>query len=142
MSKFSKADTVQPYLGFEWSGEFDRWLDDLREQLAVENWRNIGATGNPAFTNSWANSGGSNAVAAFYRDPFRIVRLKGVIDTGTSGTSAFTLPVGYRPSEVLQFPALQTAGAAGAWITVNTDGTVVPTRTGAAIHLTNVTFRV
>lgn len=71
---------------------------------APEAFRNIGAAGQPAFTNAWANFGGGRATAGFYIDKGSVVHLKGSITGGTSGTSAFTLPVGYRPASDLLFP--------------------------------------
>ena len=132
----SKQDTIQPYDG-EVNEDFSRWLDDSREKLAVENWREIGI--NPAFQNSWIDAG---ANPAFYKDPFRRVHLKGDLSTGASGTVAFTLPEGYRPSEALNFALWQTGGAAGAYAVIATTGTVTIVRTAATVSLNAVSFRV
>lgn len=163
----SKKDTIQPYIrrGLKLSpslartqtertqmeradfGEsddsLDRWIDDARERLAVENWREIGATGNPAFQNSWVNRTGE-AAAAFYKDPFDRVWLKGGIDSGTTNQAAFTLPLGYRPSEKQHFPAHQIGSVVtDMMIIVNTDGTVVPTNgTSFGATLAGMSFRV
>ena len=72
---------------------------------APEAFRNIGAAGQPAFTNAWANFGGGRATAGFYIDKGSVVHLKGSITGGTSGTSAFTLPVGYRPASDVLSPS-------------------------------------
>ena len=106
----------------------------LNKLLQVEDWQA------PTFVNSWANVSGYEA--GYYKDPWGRVYLKGVLGTGTSGTVAFTLPVGYRPSESLLFPALQTSATAGAYVDVNTDGTVNLVRTGTTIFINNVSFRV
>ena len=71
---------------------------------APEAFRNIGAAGQPAFTNAWTNFGGGRATAGFYIDKGSVVHLKGSITGGASGTSAYTLPVGYRPASDLLFP--------------------------------------
>ena len=135
-------DTVQPWLGVDVdSDEFDRWLDQLRQVLSVEEWREIGVSGNPVFKNSFANDT-LGPTAAFYKDPFQMVRLRGVINTGTSGTVAFTLSEGYRPPATLYFPALQTGGTAGAYVEIQSDGDVIPVYTGAEIHLNNISFRI
>jgi hypothetical protein len=70
---------------------------------APEPFRRVGAPGQPQFQNNWDNLGGGTSTAAFYKDPWDVVHLKGFLDTGTGsdGRTAFTLPPGYRPSELL-----------------------------------------
>ncbi len=92
--------------------------------LGETAWTVVGAAGAPAFTNSWVNAGGSDAVAAFRQMSDGTTQIKGSIKTGTITTSAFTLPAGYRPSELKRF-AVASSGAFGVLL-VNTDGTVVP----------------
>lgn len=65
----------------------------------VEPWHQIGAAGEPAFQNGWTHYGYGWPNAAFYKDPFGVVHMKGLIKSGTVGATAFTLPVGYRPTE-------------------------------------------
>ena len=118
------------------------WLRRLVGVLAdVEEWREVGATGNPAFENSWDNA--DSTTAAFYRDPYHVVRLKGHIDTGSSGTTAFTLPTDYRPTQE-QVLELHTATGSHAALTIGTDGTVVPSYSGGGseVSLDGVTLRV
>jgi hypothetical protein len=104
-----------------------------------EEWREVGATGQPAFTNSWANSGGADETAAFYRDATGIVRLKGSIHSGTLGTAAFTLPSGYWPALSLTFSVVSNAlfGA----LVIHADGDVLPTVGSNASFWLNVSFR-
>jgi hypothetical protein len=72
---------------------------------AIEPVRKIGATGQPAFQGAWVNydngltvpGGGTQRDAGFYRH-LGHVYLFGVVKSGTSGTTVFTLPVGYRPT--------------------------------------------
>jgi hypothetical protein len=72
---------------------------------AIEPVRKIGATGQPAFQGAWVNydngltvpGGGTQRDAGFYRH-LGHVYLFGVVKSGTSGTTVFTLPVGYRPA--------------------------------------------
>lgn len=73
-------------------------VDNL-PSLSGEEWRHVGATGQPAFGTGWTNYGSSFDTVAFYKDPLGIVRLKGLA-ARTSGalTTIFTLPEGYRPS--------------------------------------------
>jgi hypothetical protein len=82
----------------------------------------------PAFLNSWVNydnalatpSAPRNRSVGFYKWGGR-VWLSGVMKTGASGTSAFTLPVGYRPAhdsgDMLAF-----AGSAYGLVTPMADG--------------------
>ena len=74
----------------------------------------------PTLVNSWAGS-----TARYYRNNFGEIRLSGSITTGTIGTTAFTLPTGYRPSQIVRCP-VESNGAFG-YVVINTDGTVVPT---------------
>ena len=119
--------------------DFRLWLEELRDALTPEDWRNVSTDAVNGYENSWADN---TVVASFYKDPFGIVRLKGNIDTGTSGTVAFTLPEGYRPDEAQYLIALGAGGAAGNFVLVGTDGTVTPTMTGANINLNDISFRV
>jgi len=102
----------------------------VTDELAGDNeaWLTVGGTG-VAFANSWANFGGMPA--AYFRDLTGRVYVRGQITTGALGTSAFTLPVGYRPSAAINF-ACSSSSAFG-MVVVGTGGTVVPTTgTGGA----------
>src|SRR5689334_8472746 len=56
-----------------------------------EAWHEIGAAGQPAFENGWVNeSPTTETTAAFYKDPFGVIHLKGLITSGTNNT-IFTL---------------------------------------------------
>lgn len=87
-------------------------------------WREVGATGEPAFEGTWVNFAGGLATAAFYKDVLGIVHVKGSIKTGTVNTTAFTLPLGYRP-ELPRLYAVDSNSALGV-VRVNDTGTVVP----------------
>lgn len=96
----------------------------------------IGATGEPAFENAWVNNDntattpgyGANRDAGFYEDRGR-VHLTGVIKTGVSATTAFTLPVGYRPKASVDHLTNAAGFALVAELQIAATGTVVP-RTG------------
>jgi hypothetical protein len=62
--------------------------------------------------NAWTNSSGT---AAYYKDDFSTVTLRGYITGGTktSGTILFTLPAGYRPIQDAYVAALATSGSVG-----------------------------
>ena len=69
-------------------------------------WNYVGAGGfvspflsMPSFQNSWANEpSGIYFNLAFKKDSQGFVSLRGRIDSGSSGTTVFTLPAGYRPT--------------------------------------------
>lgn len=89
----------------------------------------------------WANVGGANPVASFYTDNIGNVTLKGLVNSGSVGTSIFTLPLGYRPTTVVYYSVFCSTGYGV--ITVNTDGTVVATTfPGGNISLTGIVFSV
>lgn len=69
--------------------------------FSPEPWREVGATGQPAFLNSWSNQGGGEETVAFYKDAFGRVWLKGYATRATNGSGVpiFNLPVGYRPAK-------------------------------------------
>jgi hypothetical protein len=74
----------------------------------------------PTLLNSWANVGGTNAVAGFRKNQKSdCIELKGYVTGGSTGTVAFTLPVGCRPSEKRNF------AVAGGSAEVLTNGNVI-----------------
>ena len=119
------------------------WLRRFTEAVAViEEWRNVGETGNPAFKNSWANVGGTTPPAGFYIDPYKVVHLRGNINTGSSGTVAFTLPAGYRP-EYNTYRIVYNNSGASIYVQIQTDGDVIPTfGAGTDAWLDGISFRV
>jgi hypothetical protein len=63
-----------------------------------EAYHEVGAAGQPAFKNGWANEApGFESTAGFFKDPWGVVHLKGIVTGGTVST-IFTLPAGYMPS--------------------------------------------
>jgi hypothetical protein len=65
---------------------------------APEAYHEVGAPGQPAFQNGWANEvPGFESTAGFFKDPWGVVHLKGLVTAGTVST-IFSLPPGYRPS--------------------------------------------
>jgi hypothetical protein len=76
----------------------------------------------PTLTNGWTNVGGAFQVAQYRRIGNRVF-LRGSIAPGTS--SAFTLPVGFRPAATNLFPVLN--GSSGILqVTITSAGTVTP----------------
>jgi hypothetical protein len=115
---------IQRWDGFE--GTLKGWLQRFVDTIAdVEEWREVGATGQPSFENSWVNYNSSTyRTAAFYKDPFGVVHIKGLVKSGSSGTTIFTLPPGNRPSLTYLVTGLQSAAAADCYITILATGDV------------------
>lgn len=71
-----------------------------------DSWRGV------TYVNSWVAStitGESNA--QYYKDSSGIVHLRGSAANGTSGTTAFTLPSGYRPQSTVWIPVIILDGS-------------------------------
>ena len=100
---------------------------------AMDGWHLVGGSGEPAFANGWVNYGAGFNVAAFRKDPFGRVHLRGMIKNGTVGAAAFTLPAGYRPpvGELLDTNSTSAQGR----IDVSSAG-VVTVAAGAATWVT------
>lgn len=94
----------------------------------------------PTLINAWANFGGTRNPAGYYKDPFGVVHLRGLIASGTIGLTAFTLPAGYRPTNNELMIALSN-GAVGA-VDINSNGNVTPSLgNNAYVSLDGLTFR-
>ncbi len=111
---------------------------------APEAFRLVGAAGQPTFTSSWTNYASGRTTAGFYLDKESVVHLKGSITGGASGTSAFTLPVGYRPAADLLVP-LGTGSNILSNALISSTGTVsvyCEAACAGSVGLDAVTFRV
>ena len=94
----------------------------------------------PTFTNSWVDFG-SGLQAAQYRMVGDEVELRGTIKTGTIGTAAFTLPVGFRPQASIGF-AVDSNGAHGR-VSIASTGAVTPDiGNTASVRLDGIRFSV
>lgn len=95
----------------------------------------------PTFTNSWVNYGSGFNDAGYYKDALGFVHLKGLIKSGTVGSSAFTLPVGLRP-QATELLGTVSNGAVGR-VDIATSGTVTPTSpsNNTWVALDGLTFR-
>lgn len=105
------------------------FYESMTRGMTSEPWREVGASGQPAFGTNWGNYGGNEETAAFYRDPLLVVRLKGMVTkTGTPAISdvIFTLPEGYRPPKSSYFAvATGQTNAVDGQVQIQTDGDVV-----------------
>lgn len=75
-----------------------------------------------------------------YRKLNGVVYLRGNLFNGTANTGAFTLPVGYRPSVEVVLPVQKYGTSNIDYITVGTNGVVIPNSTAA--WLSSVIFPV
>jgi hypothetical protein len=76
------------------------------------------------FQNGWVNFGGAYQTAQ-YRKVGDVVQVRGVIKSGTVGSIAFTLPVGFRPPAKLQIG--QESNQVHSYVEVDTAGQVIMT---------------
>jgi hypothetical protein len=76
--------------GLEFTGATGGYTFDAKVSASGEAWTSV------TFTNSWVDYGGY-APTAYRKDANGYVHLRGLIKSGTLGSSAFTLPTGYRP---------------------------------------------
>ena len=78
--------------------------------------------------------------AVSYRKINNVVYFRGCLFNGTANTGAFTLPTGYRPAATSVIAVQQYGTPNINYVTVGTDGVVVPN--GTAAWLSNVIFPV
>ena len=77
----------------------------------------------PTLLNSWVDFGGAVEVSGYAKIANNVVVLKGTIKSGTTGVSAFLLPVGYRPTGNQLFAVV--SNSVFGYVTVQSDGNVV-----------------
>lgn len=104
--------------------------------VPIDPWHKVGTAGEPVFQNSWV---AFDSDVYYRKDPLGRVFLRGSVTGGANGTTAFQLPVSYRPSIAgvarVRAIAIGNQQAVGQWetqVNVNLDGTVVPFFTGLA----------
>ena len=104
----------------------------------------VGSGGSaPSFSNSWTNFGSTYQVARFWKDTGGVVHIEGLIASGTLSASAFTLPIGYRPTAYHIFNGITGSSPDTVCrINVNSDGTVTPAdlANNAFVSLAGITF--
>lgn len=106
----------------------------------AESWHEVGSPGEPVFQNGWTNTGpATDVTAAFFKDPYGIVHLKGLIYNGPNDAAIFVLPDGYRPSKGLI--QLVWRGSGSGKLNVESNGTVLFQDGAVAASLDGVTFR-
>ena len=124
-----------------------------RQQMAVflvkgifpEPFHIVGDTGEPPFENGWTNFGGGRTTVGFYIDTTNVVHLKGSLTGGTSATTAFTLPAGYRPSATLLMPGAHGGLTKVIDLTIDSTGAVIVFCEGGcsgSVGIDAISFRV
>jgi hypothetical protein len=94
---------------------------------------------NATYAGAWTSYGAPYADAGYRKDSSGVVHLRGLIKSGTIGTTAFTLPSGYRPAFKVSHATFNVSGTGN--IDVNTDGTVIPATGGNTYaSLDGITF--
>ena len=117
--------------------------------VTPEAWHDVGSSGAPAFSNGWANSSDtSDTTAAYYKDPFGVIHLKGTVDDGSATSdNVFTLPSGDRPAATAHFLAVTMRVSYlddFASVRIDSAGVVAITRAGGGATdyaLDGITFR-
>lgn len=77
--------------------------------------------------NSWVYFGSPYNTAAYYKDPFGVVHLRGLIKSGAVGSTAFVLPSGYRPPArfLCGGIASQSSNQVSGRVDIDTSGNVI-----------------
>jgi len=97
---------------------------------------------NFTYTGTWVDYGGGYNPGSYRKDALGYVHLRGLVKSGTDGTSITTLPTGYRP-EYRHLFVVESNDLAGR-LDVLTDGTVIPqaaTTNPAWVSLDGITFK-
>lgn len=98
----------------------------------------------PTLLNSWANAGGSDQVAGYYKDIMGVIYLRGIIMSGASNSIAFTLPSGYRPTALEGYAAINVLSFDFGQVMISPAGDVAIYFTGTSPHISicGITFRI
>ena len=80
-----------PYLAISPDGVIYTNQTTLKSTPSIDSW------GTPTLLGAWLNYD-ANSTVQYMKDKLGFVHLRGGLKAGTANTSAFTLPVGYRPS--------------------------------------------
>lgn len=109
----------------------------IASSIGQEAWTEVSS-----FLNSWANYDSVNwETAAYFKDSFGIVHLKGLIKNGTLNASAFTLPAGYRPAKSEMFRTISN-GSGVDRIDISLAGAVdMLVSANVYVTLSGITFR-
>src|SRR6516165_1049741 len=81
-------------------------------------WQYVNPSGRaaPAFNSPWANYNAAGAgwqVLRFRKELGDICRIEGMVAGGATGNAVFTLPMGFRPPQIVRFINEMTGGVTG-----------------------------
>jgi hypothetical protein len=76
------------------------------------DWHTVGGSGQPAFEGDWENKGSPYYNLAYYKDTQNRLFLRGRV-RGTPNSIIFTLPVGFRPDNVIVLAVISQYEAGG-----------------------------
>ena len=112
----------------------------------AEPYHEVGSAGEPDFGAGWSNEDPvGQTSAAFYKDPWDVVHLKGIVLRAGGSPTIFTLPADYRPTKAACFPSVRTDTPGGelAYVCVQANGNVeeLGTDSDGVYLLDGLTFR-
>lgn len=81
------------------------------------------------FQNSWANYGSNWETCQYRRHSNGIVEIKGLMRNGTLTSTAFTLPIGFRPADDIHAIAFSNLDVGG--VRIYSDGRFIPGNPGS-----------
>jgi hypothetical protein len=99
--------------------------------VPIDPWHTVGSDGGAtSLLNGWTGT------VQYRKDPLGRVWVRATnASGGATGTSVFTLPVGYRPKTDQVFDNLQASGTAGTYVGVGAAGNVSPTYAGTGVYI-------
>jgi len=89
----------------------------------------------PTFVNSWTEN--ASHPVSYRKDGMGKVYLRGVVGGGASGSTAFQLPSGFRPTQFMTFSSTNAGGTANCRVTVDTNGNVTVSGTDVGFAILN-----
>ena len=93
------------------------------------------------FLNAWTNFGSGWANSSYSKDSSGYVRLRGMLKSGTVGTTAFNIPVGFRPAATASFSVLSNGLFGRVDISSAGDVTPQPPCNNAYVSLDGIQFQ-
>ncbi len=113
---------VLPFPGYE---DFtDAIKQALRQVITPMLAALVGDWVAPTLEGTWVNEGGAFQVCQYRREGVDIVRIRGVVQSGSAGSAIFTLPAGFRPPADIKFAFNGTTSAVIHAVTITSAGVV------------------
>lgn len=132
---YTKAE-VDTQLGLKADKTYVDTQDLLKADKQQEPWIT------PTLMNGW-NAYAITTPVKYMKNTIGIVEIRGSVKTGTTGTIIFNLPIGYRPSQIIEFVVATNSGTSVCTLVIGTDGNVVAYKAYTTwISLSNINFSV